>query len=251
MVTALGARLAWRRLPWFAEIASILFFYGIYSVVRVLSPHRVGVAFDNAADVLSFERSLGLPSELRLNLFMTHHHLLEEIASYYYVSAHYLVTTVVLVWLWKRRRDYAPLRSALVLSSLFALVVYAGWPLAPPRYAVPGAVDTVDSVLQSSGHGVSGLVNDIAAMPSMHVGWALWCAVVVVTVLKTPFRHLAWLYPVATTVVVVATANHYLLDAVGGCVVVAAPLYLCGLRRERPDAATADAGARVPEGCAA
>ena len=221
---AIAKRLSWRRLPWALEIFSILACYGLYSVVRVLAPHRVDAAFRNAASVTQLEQTLGLYDELGVNQFLTRHSWLEILATYYYVTAHYVVTTAVLVWLWRsRRRAYGPLRSALVISSGIALFIYASYPLAPPRYAMSGTVDTVNRVLSSSGHGVSGLVNEIAAMPSMHVGWALWCAIVVVSVLRTRWRHLAWLYPICTTVVVVATANHYVVDAIGGALVVVVP----------------------------
>jgi len=233
-VDVLAARLSWRRLPWALEIGSIGLFYGLYSLIRLLAPHRVVAAYDHARQVADVESALGLYGELDLNAFTSQHHGLAVFASYYYVSLHYVVTPVVMIWLWhQRRRIYAPLRSALVIASAGALLVYGTWPLAPPRYAMAGAVDTVHEVLSSSGHGVSGLVNDLAAMPSMHVGWALWCAVVVVISFRSRLRHLAWLYPLATTAVVVATANHYLLDAVGGALAVAVPLYLCGLRHNR------------------
>lgn len=230
-----GGRLAWRRLPWALELASLAACYGLYAVVRVLAPHRLEEAFTNATQVEKLESLLGLGDEVGLNQFLTRHVHLETFASWYYVSLHYVVTPLVLVWLWRfRRRAYAPLRSALVLASGAALVVYATWPLAPPRYALAGSVDTVHDVLSSGGHGVNGLVNDLAAMPSMHVGWSLWCALVVVNVVRSPLRHLAWLYPICTTVVVVATANHFLLDAIGGALVVAAPVYLLGLRPGAP-----------------
>lgn len=238
---AVAKKLSWRRLPWVLEIVSIAFFYGLYSVVRVLAPHRVGDAFSHAASVESWEQALGFYDEPGLNAFLVRHTSLEAFASYYYVSLHYIVTPLVLIWLWRNRaRAYGPMRSALVLASAIALVMYAAWPLAPPRYAMSGAVDTVNTVLATSGHGVSGLVNDIAAMPSMHVGWSLWCAVAIARVSRSRFRHLAWLYPIATTVVVVATANHYLLDAVGGALVVALPLALTGALRARPVAACED-----------
>ncbi len=226
---AVAARLSWRRLPWVAEIASILFCYALYCVIRVLAPHRLDVALQNATSVETLEAALGLNDEAWLNAFLTRHDWLQILASYYYVSLHYVVTSIVLIWLWRRRdRDYAAMRSSLVLASAIALVIYAAWPMAPPRYVMSGAVDTVHDVLASGGHGVAGLVNDLAAMPSMHVGWALWCAVVVVRLSASRLRHLAWLYPLVTTLVVIATANHYLLDAVGGVVVVAVPLYLTG-----------------------
>ena len=251
-MNVLTARLSWRRLPWVLELVSIGLFYGLYSVVRLLAPHRVGAAFDHAASVASFEQTLGLYDEPGANAFLARHPGLEELASYYYVSLHYVVTPLVLIWLWRNRaRAYGPLRSALVLASAIALVIYAAWPLAPPRYAMAGAVDTVNDVIAHSGHGVSGLVNDIAAMPSMHVGWSLWCAVVIARVSRSHLRHLAWFYPIATTAVVVATANHYLLDAVGGAVVVALPLALTGAFRRRSVAVCEEPAPEQLRHCAA
>ena len=247
----LATRLSWRRLPWLAEILSILAFYGVYMGIRFITPNRIGEAFEHASEVTSVESTLGVYHELAVNHFAARHHGLAVFATYYYVTLHYVVTTLVLVWLWRsRHRAYAPLRSALVFASAIALVLYAAWPLAPPRFAMTGAVDTVDDVL-SQGHGVSSLVNQIAAMPSMHVGWALWCAVVVVTTVRTRWRHLAWLYPIVTTAVVVLTANHYLLDAVGGVVVVGVPLYLCGVRLHRLVLPAPRPVAKLPERCAA
>ena len=65
-------------------------------------------------------------------------------------------------------------------------------------------------------HGPDRLVNLYAAMPSLHVAWATWCAVAVITVTRSRWRHLAWLYPWVTVLVVLASANHFLLDAAGG-----------------------------------
>lgn len=227
-----GSRLAWRRLSWRWELLSIALGYALYAVVRFLEPQHLQASYHHAAEVVGFERSLGLLYELPLNAFLARHDLLEDAASWFYATLHFLVTPLVLVWLWKRRPAlYAPLRSALVMGTAVALVVYAAWPLAPPRFAVGGMVDSVmrHPLLWTTGHGVKSLINEVAAMPSLHVGWAVWCAVAVATASTHRLRHLAWLYPIATTFVVVATANHYVLDAVGGALVVAVPLWLCGL----------------------
>ena len=229
----LASRLSWRRLPWAVEVLSIGVGYAFYSVIRVVSPHRLPESLHHASRVIDLERAFGVFHELGVNEFLTHHYDLGLISAYYYATLHFVVTPLVLAWLWKRRSHvYGQLRSALVIATAVALVVYATWPLAPPRFAVPGAVDTVldHPVFWASGHGVEGFINDLAAMPSLHVGWAVWCAAAIVIGFRSRWRHLAWLYPIATTVVVVATANHYLLDAAGGALVVAVPLYLCGLR---------------------
>jgi hypothetical protein len=246
-------RLAWRRLPWPIEVFSILCGYVAYSVIRVLAPDRVSASYANAWELEAIEKSLGLFPELDLNAFLSRHSTLQDLATYYYGTLHFVVTPLVLIWLWKRRASlYAPLRSSLVLASVAALVVYATYPVAPPRFALAGTVDSVSLnplAWDYGGHGVAGWINEFAAMPSLHVGWALWCAAAVVLVCRTPWRHLAWLYPLGTTLVVVATANHYVLDAVGGALIVLVPMLLCGLRfgpAEPPAVSEAAAVAGLP-----
>ena len=230
----LASRLSWRRLPWLFEVISIGIGYGVYALVRLYTPGQRDIADVHATEVIHLEKVVGIYHELALNRFITGKEWLELPASYYYATLHFIVTPLVLAWLFKRHpRVYAPLRSSIVIATAAALVVYATWPLSPPRYVVAGTFDTVlhnPVAWAVNGHGVSGLVNEIAAMPSLHVGWAVWCAVAVCTALETRWRYLAWLYPLGTTLVVVATANHYILDAVAGCAVVAVALQLCGVR---------------------
>jgi PAP2 superfamily len=91
-------------------------------------------------------------------------------------------------------------------------------------------------------HGVTSLINQYAAMPSLHVGWAIWCAAAVVATTHSRWRHLAWLYPAATTFVVMATANHYLLDALAGAVLMAACLAVTYRVRGKPRSTVEVAG---------
>jgi hypothetical protein len=105
-----------------------------------------------------------------------------------------------------------------------ANLVFWTWPAAPPRFAVPGMTDVLDHYhILGSGdpHGPDSLVNLYAAMPSLHVAWAAWCAAAVVLATRSRWRHLAWLYPAATTFVVLATANHFVLDVAAGLAVMA------------------------------
>jgi hypothetical protein len=231
-VEELAARLRWRRLPWLVELVSILAGYGLYSLIRLLAPNRLAAAYQHARTVLDIESALGLFREVPLNEWLIQHQWLVVFSSYWYATAHFVVTPVVLAWLFRKRAwAYPMLRSALVIATVSALAVYATWPLAPPRFVIPGVVDTVmaNPVVWVQ-EGAAGFVNEIAAMPSLHVGWAVWCAIAVVAVCRTSWRHVAWLYPITTTLVVMATANHYMLDAIGGTFVVLLPLYLCGLR---------------------
>ena len=94
-------------------------------------------------------------------------------------------------------------------------------------------------------HGPDSLVNLYAAMPSLHVAWAAWCAAALVAATRGRWRHLAWLYPAATTVVVLATANHFLADAAAGLAVTALGL-LAARATTRPDAAGPGPGGAGP-----
>jgi hypothetical protein len=196
----------------------------------------------NAHDVITAERWAHINIELHVNHALTAHPTLGSLAGLYYGILHFVVTPIVLIYLWRRRPvDYPRLRSALVLTSAVALFVFWAWPVAPPRFALAGATDTLVArhVLGAANpHGVSGLVDQYAAMPSLHVGWAVWCAVAIVVTGRSVWRYLAWLYPLATTLVVIATANHYVLDAAGGALLVLTML-----------AATGSFGRRLPVPC--
>jgi hypothetical protein len=106
-----------------------------------------------------------------------------------------------------------------VLATSAANIVFWTWPVAPPWYSVPGMTDILVShhVLGAADpHGPDRLVNLYAAMASLHVAWATWCAVAVITATRSRWRQLDWLYPWVTVLVVLASANHFLLDAAGG-----------------------------------
>ena len=156
---------------------------------------------------------------------MSAHHWLALMAGLYYGILHFAVTPAILVWVRFRRRSvYEPLRNILVVSSVLALVVYWVWPLAPPRLAVPGIVDTlkVNNILSAgSPTGPASLANQYAAMPSLHVAWAVWVALALLAAWPVSrWRVAAWAYPVVTTLVVLGTGNHFLMDAVAGLVLV-------------------------------
>jgi hypothetical protein len=235
-VDAVGSLLRWRRLPWIVELVSIGVGYGVYSSIRLLSAQesRLTASYAHAHEVLDIEKAVGIFHEVPLNHFLVKHHSLVLFSNYWYATAHFIITPLVLAWLFRRRAwAYPMMRSGIVIATVSALVVYATWPLAPPRFVVGGVTDTVmENPVVWAKDGAAEFVNEYAAMPSLHVGWAVWCAVAVVAVLQTKWRHLAWLYPITTTWVVAATANHYFLDAVGGTFFVLVPLWLCGLRIE-------------------
>lgn len=205
---------------WWQEVAFVGIVYYLYSIVRNSAPsHEVG-ALHRAHSVLSLEGSLHIDLEHSLNTLVAHHSWLAYICDYYYATLHFVVTIGVLVWLYVRHPlRYRSIRSVLIVTNLVALVGFWFLSLAPPRM-LPGFVDTVVK-FHTWGSVASGSIakesNQFAAMPSLHVGWALWCAVAVVTLAERRWvRVLGAVYPACTFFVVLGTANHFVLDAIGG-----------------------------------
>lgn len=180
---------------------------------------------------------------------------LRDFFDFYYESFHFFVPLGVLAVLYVRRpADYRWARSALGFATLFALVGFWLYPLAPPRL-MPGlgVIDTVHGVQDFSkpDYGtLTALTNQYAAMPSLHFGWSLWCGLVIAILApKWWMKALGLLHPLFTVSAIVATGNHWTLDAVGGAAVVAAGFgltYLLQGPRARTPGKTVEAGAEVP-----
>lgn len=207
---------------WWQEIAFILAVYFLYSLVRNSVPsHEVG-AIHRAHSLLSLEGRLHLNIEHSANSFLAGHAWLAQICDYYYATLHFVVTIGVLVWLYmKHPLRYRSIRSVLIVTNLTALVGFWFTSLAPPRM-LPGFTDTLIK-FHTWGSIASGDIakesNQYAAMPSLHVAWALWCAIAIVTLAERRWvRILGAAYPAMTVFVVIGTANHFVLDAVGGAV---------------------------------
>jgi hypothetical protein len=220
-----AARDARRRWTWAVEVGIVLFWNFSYEALRSATPTRKIAAFENADAVERLGAALRINWELTLNQLFLDHTWLADFASYWYQLAHETVTVATLIWLWRSHaRVYRPLRSTLVGISLISLVAYRFYPLAPPRFALDGAVDTMlaHPVLFAGWDSITGLSNLYAAMPSIHVAWAVWCALAWNVAGSAPWRRWLWAYPAITALAVVGTANHYVLDAVVGAVAIAA-----------------------------
>jgi membrane-associated phospholipid phosphatase len=211
-----------RRRRWWLEIIIAVVFYELYSGVQSWTTGHVG-AHSHALEITRLEQHLHIWVEPWLNRFATAHSWLALGSGYYYELTHVCVTAGTLVFLWWRRAEfYSGLRNVLVAISLPALLVYGLWPVAPPRLANTGFTDTliVNNILGAADVS-DGFVNLYAAMPSLHVAWAVWCAGAIALTTKSRWGHLAWIYPAMTTFAVLATANHYVLDAVAGAALTA------------------------------
>lgn len=230
-----GRRLVGRRIltsalaahRWWLEVLIAVGFYVSYEASRGLAAGRAATAMAHGRAVDHLERLTHLAVEPALAAALNGRRLLATAAGYYYGTAHFLITIAVLVWLYARHRPaYPRLRTSLLLTNLAALAVFWALPVAPPRLAVPNAVDTLSRLdVMGAGHPHSlfDLANPYAAMPSLHVAWAVWCALAVGAAITRPLlRRLAWLYPLTTAVVVMGTGNHYLLDVAAGLVLAVA-----------------------------
>ena len=224
------------------ELLTILLGDAVYEVTRALAPQHATAAFRNAKLITNLEPPGMGAFEGWLGHVVNSHHPLALAMGYYYAFFHLTVTGAVLIWMWWRRpAAYARARAVLFTLTFGALLVFWVFPVAPPRLAVPGTVDTLSLALlggtqtatagaaaQVASSGVSGLVNPYAAFPSLHVAWAAWCAWAVWSQLDSRRRWLVWLYPIATMTVVVGTANHYILDVLAGLVTLAIAIAIVG-----------------------
>jgi hypothetical protein len=146
-----------------------------------------------------------------------------------YATLHYVVTPLVLLWMWRRHNaDYSRARTNLMVATVIGLIGFSLLPVAPPRM-LPGFVDTMAQYSgagwwgaeASAPRGVGSFTNQFAAMPSLHVGWALWCGWQLARHGQHVITRVSGVaYPALITLVVVATGNHYLLDAIAGVAVV-------------------------------
>jgi lysylphosphatidylglycerol synthetase-like protein (DUF2156 family) len=188
---------------------------------------------------MRLEHVFGLDIEIHLNHALMHFPDLARVANAFYATAHFAVTLSVLVWLYRRRPEsFRWLRTSLMVATSLALMGFWVYPLAPPRFLPSrGFVDPVTALhtfgLYSSPEAGS-VTNQFAAMPSMHAGWSLWCAVAVVSLSRrTLIRVLALLYPIVTILVIFSTANHYVLDALAGAAIVTIALLVGFLLHQR------------------
>jgi hypothetical protein len=216
------------RLRWWKEALFAALFYACYSAVRDIrgsKPVSRLQALHNAHRVISVERFFGLFQEQWIQHLFIGDRVFIEFWDDFYGTAHFVVTLAVLIWLFRRAPSRYPLwRNTLACTTALALIGFAFFPLMPPRL-LPDSyhfVDTLKSIggLWSFASGpVNQVSNQYAAMPSLHFAWSSWTALVLFPALRRPWARVAVVaYPFLTLFCIVVTANHYLLDAVGGAV---------------------------------
>ncbi len=204
------------------QLALVIAVWWSYDAVNNLAARRGPAAMRHGLAILHLEMSLHMDLERPLNRWLGSHLLLGRWLGDYYDLAHFGVTIAILVWvLWRHAHQYRRLRNGLLAINLIGFLVFWAFPVAPPRLlAGSGFVDVVavaHSVGAWSAGALASQANEYAAMPSLHVAWALWCAVAVWVVRRDRLsRAVATAYAALTSLVVMATANHYLLDVAAG-----------------------------------
>lgn len=203
----------------------------LYAAARGLTAEHMATALGNARSVIAFQDAIGLPSERFLQQDILDKTAIVKGANIYYLAAHFPVTIAFMVGMWWFRREhYTRIRNTLIGVTLVGLALHVVYPLAPPRMTV-GFVDTA-AIFGPNPYdlGIASAANQIAAMPSLHVGWALLVAIGTIWALDTRWRWLIVLHPLVTTLVVVLTANHYWIDAIMAILLVAVAWIVGGSR---------------------
>ena len=228
-----GTAAAAAGLAWWREVLLIGSLYLAYEVIRNVGQSSAARALANAESLLSIQGSLGLNVERSLQRIALPHLWLIELANAYYAIVYTVATLGTLIWLYRVAPErYRFWRNALLITTTFGLVGFYVFPLAPPRLleALSGStrfgyvdtLTTLPSPWSFQTPWMSAVSNQYAAMPSLHCAWALWTAAAVSSVTTHRLLQRAiWLLPVLTALVVIVTANHYILDIVAAGLVTA------------------------------
>ncbi len=214
------------------EFAFLTVLYVGYSASRLLASNDFAPARGHALDILTFEKSWRIDAESWLNDKFVQFDWLGIFGSYWYATTHYLVTMIVLIWLYRRSAsEYVTARRSLAFATIIGLGFYLVMPTAPPRL-IQGTYTDVLSLYSYAGwwgadasapKGLGGMTNEFAAFPSLHAGWALWVALVLIRAgVPKIVQGLGLAYAATMAIVIVGTGNHWVLDAVVGWAIVLA-----------------------------
>jgi hypothetical protein len=207
------------------EVATLVGLYGLYEVVRGQGHATVAAAREHTDGIVALERHLHLFGERAIQRGAHWIPGLPTVLGIAYIALHFLGTATFLVWLHKRHPERFPVvRNTLIGATALALTIYILYPVAPPRLADLGFVDTVSqsAKVNLSSDLLGSLYNPFAAVPSLHFGYALLVGVTMAVVARGRLaRTIGWSYPVVMMIVIVATGNHFFFDAAGGAVAIA------------------------------
>ena len=195
-----------------------------YRMVRLLVKDELEEAFDNSHRVVDWERAIGIFTEVDLQSTVLGNDAIIWVLNRYYFFGHFVGAALLLAWLYVANFEYyGRVRRVLLTTSVAGLVIHVTFPLAPPRWFPEfGFVDTLQSYGPKiyDSEAIANTANQIAAMPSLHVAWALIGAWAIMHSTRTRWRWVGYAHPVIMTLAVVMTANHWWLDAIGAVLIV-------------------------------
>jgi PAP2 superfamily protein len=241
-VSAIGRRLPNGWLDALRQFALFAAAYGLYQLVRGLVHGEESLALANAWHVVHLERALGAFFEPGLQQALLGHTWIIDFANFMYLNSHFVLTTSFLIWLYMRRNDnFYFVRNMFLVAMGLALIGYALFPAAPPRVLPAlGFTDTISTIAHVNDNSSisSVFVNPYAAVPSMHIAFALMIGVPGTLLSRSYAARLWWsAYPMLVFFVIVVTANHFWFDAAcGAAVACMAGVVATQLARLRPEA---------------
>jgi len=217
------------------EVGIVVLGVVTYFGIRGATAGARSVAVDHAGDIMALERLLGIDVEDQVQDVVVPSDVASTVFNWIYIWGHWPVIAATLLWLCLRHRTvYYRLRNGMLVSGGLGLLVYTTYPVAPPRLAGLGMVDTVSE--RSQAYRVlqpPQFVNQYAAMPSLHVGWDLLVGLAIMSAATGLWlKAVGALMPVLMALATVATANHFVLDAAAGVAFALAGLWVA-LRLER------------------
>lgn len=230
---------------WLDVLRQVLLFgaaYLAYRLVRGMVEGDAGAAFQHARDLIQIERTMHFFVEPSVQAWASGSHLLMRVASWLYVNAQTSVTLAALVYLYLRHnRSFYFVRNMFMIAMGIALVAYTVFPTAPPRFMPEwGFMDSVSDFtglhVSHASASMTALFNPYAAVPSMHVAFALMIGWPLARLVRARVLRILWLgYPFLMAFVIVATANHFIFDALLGALTAAISAYgALWLARARP-----------------
>jgi len=212
------------RVPWvLGQVGLVLLGAFVYFRIRGLTDAARGIAEEHARQIIDFEKATGLHFEAAFQRPVDASETVETLANWVYIWGHWPVIIVTMIWLvWRHRPQFLRLRDAMMVSGALGMVVFVTYPVAPPRLAGLGLVDTVTE----SSHAYRILqppafVNQYAALPSLHSGWDLLVGMAIFSAATSVFlKIVGCVMPVLMAAAVIATANHFVVDVVAGIALV-------------------------------
>ena len=209
---------------WTRELAVMFVLYGLWQLAGSQSLGQVGGALERGAALARWESRLPLPSEASVQRLVLGDWWLLRAFNVYYVGLHVAFTGACLVWVFARHRDRYPVVRNVLAVVTGACLLVALIPVAPPRLVPSLGVVDVGRLVGPTVYPATARpgLDQLSAMPSVHVAWAMVVAWTVVFVLRSRWRWVAVAYPLATLFVVIATGNHYWADGFVAAVICAA-----------------------------